>query len=121
MDLPAIRSGAYPEPMADTFASLVDTFKNMGVARAYGPPVNLGGEEIVPVALVSFGFGGGMESEEGASGGGGGGFVLPLGVYRTVNGSPAFRPNTIALLACLVPLVAVAGRAARRAISATRK
>ena len=107
--------------MADTLASLADSFKNIGVTRAYGAPVNLGGEEIVPVALVSFGFGGGTESGEGASGGGGGGFVVPLGVYRTVNGRPAFRPNTIALLACLVPLVGAAGLALRRAIAAARK
>lgn len=65
--------------MADTLALLADSFKNMGVARAYGTPVNLGGEEVVPVALVSFGFGGGTESEEGASGGGGGGFVAAPG------------------------------------------
>jgi len=107
--------------MADTLASLADSFKNMGVTRAYGTPVNLGGEEIVPVALVSFGFGGGTESEEGASGGGGGGFVVPLGVYRTVNGKPAFRPNTIAALVCLVPLVSAAGAAVRRAVRAARK
>ncbi|UKA76371.1 hypothetical protein [Arthrobacter sp. FW306-07-I] len=107
--------------MADTLASLAESFKNMGVTRAYGTPVNLGGEEIVPVALVCFGFGGGTESEEGASGGGGGGFVVPLGVYRTVKGKPAFRPNTIAALVCLVPLVSAAGSAVRKAVRAARK
>ncbi|MDP9890358.1 hypothetical protein [Pseudarthrobacter enclensis] len=107
--------------MADTLASLADSFKNMGVSRAYGTPVNLGGEEIVPVALVSFGFGGGTESEEGASGGGGGGFVVPLGVYRTVNGRPAFRPNTIAALVCLFPLVSVAAAAVRKTVRAVRR
>jgi hypothetical protein len=107
--------------MADTFASLVDTFKNVGVTKAFGAPVNVGGEEIVPVALVSFGFGGGMESEEGASGGGGGGIVLPIGVYRSINGHAAFRPNMIAAVACLVPLLAVAGRAVRRVMIAARK
>ena len=107
--------------MADTLASLADSFKNMGVTRAYGTPVNVGGEEIIPVALVSFGFGGGTEAEEGASGGGGGGFVVPLGVYRTVNGKPAFRPNTIAALVCMVPLVSAAGAAVRKAVRAARK
>ncbi|GGH96392.1 hypothetical protein ACFFGR_06425 [Arthrobacter liuii] len=107
--------------MADTLALLAESFKNMGVARAYGTPVNVGGEEIVPVALVSFAFGGGMEAEEGASGGGGGGFVVPLGVYRTVNGEPVFRPNTIATLVCLVPLVTAAGAALRKAVRAARK
>ncbi|UUL76224.1 hypothetical protein NG819_20290 [Pseudarthrobacter sp. Fe7] len=107
--------------MADTLGLLADSFKNMGVSRAYGTPVNLNGEEMVPVALVSFGFGGGTESEEGASGGGGGGFVVPLGVYVTRNGRPVFRPNTIALLVCMVPLVGAGGVALRRAIVAARR
>lgn len=69
--------------MADTFTSLIEAFKNVGVSKAYGSPVQLGGEEVIPVALVSFGFGGGGEAgEDGASGGGGGGMVIPLGVYR---------------------------------------
>ncbi|WP_411375693.1 hypothetical protein ACLH0K_04790 [Arthrobacter sp. MPF02] len=81
----------------------------------------MGGQEIVPVALVSFGFGGGSESGEGASGGGGGGVVIPLGVYTSSNGRTVFRPNTIATLAGLVPLVTVAGATVRRAITAARK
>jgi hypothetical protein len=107
--------------MADTLASLAETFRNMGVSKAYGDPLNVGGEEIIPVALVWFGFGGGSESEGGPSGGGGGGAVLPLGVYRTVKGRAVFEPNTIATLVCLVPLVSVAGRAVRRAIAAAGK
>ena len=107
--------------MADLLASLADSFKNMGVARAYGTPVNLNGEEMVPVALVSFGYGGGTESAEGASGGGGGGFVVPLGVYRTVNGKPVFRPNTIAVLVCLLPLVLASGATVRKVVRAARK
>lgn len=75
---------AYRGRMTATFSSLVDAFKNVGVARAYGAAIQIGGEEVIPVALVSFGFGGGSEAtDQGASGGGGGGLVLPLGVYRT--------------------------------------
>lgn len=111
--------------MADTFGSLLDLFKNLAVSKAYGEPVNLGGQTVVPVALVSFGFGGGSEGDsasgQGGSGGGGGGIVIPLGVYTNNNGRTAFRPNTIATLACLVPLVAVTGAAVRRAITAARK
>jgi hypothetical protein len=107
--------------MADTFASLVETFKNIGVSRAYGSPIQLGGEEVIPVALVSFGFGGGWEAgQEGASGGGGGGMVLPLGVYRNVGGQVAFRTNTVVALVCLVPLVSAAGAAVRKAIRAAK-
>ena len=107
--------------MADTFASLIESFKNMGVARAYGAPVQLGGEEVIPVALVSFGFGGGGEAgQEGASGGGGGGMVLPLGVYRNVGGQVSFRPNTVVALVCLVPVITALGGAVRRAIRAAK-
>jgi hypothetical protein len=52
--------------------------------------------------------------------GGGGGVVLPLGVYRNVRGHAVFRPNTIAVLVCLVPLVSVIGAAARHAIRAAK-
>lgn len=108
--------------MADTFASLVETFKNIGVSRAYGSPIQLGGEEVIPVALVSFGFGGGGEAgQDGASGGGGGGMVLPLGVYRNVGGQVAFRPNTVVALMCLVPVISAVGAAVRKAILAAKK
>ncbi|MEW9873582.1 hypothetical protein [Arthrobacter sp. HS15c] len=107
--------------MADTFSTLVDTFKNVGVSRAYGSPVQLGGQEVIPVALVSFGFGGGNEADGGASGGGGGGMVLPLGVYRNDGGGVTFRPNTVVTLVCLVPLVSVLGAAVRKAIRAAKR
>lgn len=107
--------------MADTFASLIESFKNIGVSRAYGAPVQLGGEEVIPVAMVSFGFGGGGEAgQEGASGGGGGGMVLPLGVYRNVGGQVSFRPNTVVALVCLVPVITALGGAVRRAIRAAK-
>ncbi|MFP5367407.1 MAG: hypothetical protein ACLGIS_11245 [Actinomycetes bacterium] len=107
--------------MADTFASLVETFKNIGVSRAYGSPVQLGGEELIPVAFVSFGLGGGSEAgQDAASGGGGGGMVVPLGVYRNVGGQVAFRPNTVVTLVCLVPLISAVGAAVRKAIRAAK-
>ena len=106
--------------MTETFSNLVDTFKNVGVARAYGDPVQLGGQEVIPVALVSFGFGGGNEGDDGASGGGGGGMVLPLGVYRNVGGQVAFRPNTVVALVCLVPVITAVGAAVRKAIRAAK-
>ena len=78
--------------MTEALSSLAETFKNVGVSKAYGPAVTVDGEELIPVALVSFGFGGGGNSGSGpagaaaggpgegpAAGGGGGGFVLPLG------------------------------------------
>jgi hypothetical protein len=119
--------------MSEALSSLAETFKNVGVSRAYGPVVRVDGEELIPVALVSFGFGGGGSSEgagsteagtggdAGAAGGGGGGFVLPLGVYgrgRSVRVS--FRPNTVAVLAGLTPLVCALGFAARGVLRAAR-
>ncbi|WP_426977646.1 hypothetical protein ACQCSU_00620 [Pseudarthrobacter sp. O4] len=98
------------------------------MARAYGAAVQVDGEELVPVALVSFGFGGGSEAggtaaaDGGASGGGGGGFVLPLGVYcRGGSGHVVFRPNTIALLAGLAPLVCAVGFSVRGVIRTLRR
>lgn len=107
--------------MADAFPTLIEAFKNVGVSRAYGSPVQLGGEEIIPVALVSFGFGGGGEAgPDGASGGGGGGMVLPLGVYRNVGGQVSFRPNTVVALVCLVPVISAVGAAVRKTIRASK-
>ncbi len=95
--------------MTSALSSLAEAFKNVGVARAYGPAAQVDGEELIPVALVSFGFGGG-------------GFVLPLGVYsRGANGRVAFRPNTIALLAGLAPLVCAVGFSVRGVIRTLRR
>ena len=60
--------------------------------------------------------------QENAAGGGGGGFVLPLGVYsRNASGQVAFRPNTIALLAGLAPLVCAVGYTVRGILRAQRR
>lgn len=117
-------------PMADAFSSLVEAFRNVGVARAYGEPVQIGGEELVPVALVSFGFGGGGDSgtagtSGAAEGGGGGGFVLPLGAYtRNGEGRVVFRANTLTVLLGLVPVVCAVGISLRgvvKAVTANRR
>ncbi|MCX6500628.1 MAG: hypothetical protein NTU93_17835 [Arthrobacter sp.] len=104
--------------MAEALSSLVDAFKNVGVSRAYGAPVQFGGEELIPVALVSFGFGGGSapasDDAPAGTGGGGGGFVLPLGVYAPRRGGGVvFRPNPIALLMGLAPVVCAIGLSLR--------
>ncbi len=104
--------------MADNFASLVETFKNVGVSMAYGAPVRLGGQEIVPAAVVVFGFGGGSEAADRATpagGGGGGGLVVPLGIYRNTGSQVKFRPNPIAVLVFLVPVIVAVGAAVRGA------
>lgn len=126
--------GTYGRGMTEALASLAETFKNVGVSRAYGPGVTVAGEELIPVALVTFGFGGGGNSGAGpagpasggaegpAAGGGGGGFVLPLGVYcRGRDGQVSFRPNTIAVLAGLVPLVCAVGYSVRGVLRTLRR
>lgn len=108
----------------------------MGVARSYGPVMRIDGEELIPVALVSFGYGGGSSgtgpgaaaqgtgpgADPGAAGGGGGGIMLPLGVYgRGRSGRVEFRPNTVAVLAGLTPLVSALGFAVRGVIRTLRR
>ena len=100
---------------------LAEQFKSLGVARTYGEPLQVGGDTVVPVAMVQYGFGGGGDSE-GAAGGGGGGVAVPLGAYIGNGTGPAsFRPNTVALIAVLIPLVWIAGRALARVVRAAKK
>ncbi len=122
--------------MSNLVAGLADSFRSFGVARAYGDPVTIGDQTVIPVALVQYGFGGGgadgaakpragsaESSGNGASGdgpsargaagggGGGGGIVNPLGIYRrNASGVMVFRPNTLAIAMCLIPAAGVAGR-----------
>lgn len=129
------------DPHTNLAVQLAEQFKAFGVARAFGEPVRLGDETVVPVALVQYGFGGGSgrgRSEDGAAaadgaaggrqarqrrgrggGGGGGGTVIPLGVLaRGADGRAAFRPNPLALLVCLVPVIWAGGLAAARVVRA---
>ena len=77
--------------MATIIERLAESVPSWGTKVAYGEKTMLGGEELVPVALVGFGFGGGEgpgPRTEGApagvgqgSGGGGGGYSVPIGAY----------------------------------------
>jgi hypothetical protein len=99
---------------------------------AFGEAVTVGGREIVPAALVIFGFGGGRGSgtrpdrgsgpqgEGEGSAGGGGGYVLPIGAYVSGPNGPAFRPNLLAMVIVSVPLVSAAGWALARLITAAK-
>ncbi|MFD1211820.1 hypothetical protein ACFQ36_07180 [Arthrobacter sp. GCM10027362] len=109
---------------------LAEQFRTFGVAKAFGDPVRVGEETVVPVALVQYGFGGGSGADpkggrkagrrSGESGGGGGGVVIPLGVLaRGRNGRAVFRPNPLAVLVCLVPVVSAFGHAVTRVVRAS--
>lgn len=109
-------------------ASDVEAMKHyaelQGVRLAYGEPVELGGERVVPVAFWAGGAGGGEGHDESGGGGEGagyGGVALPLGVYVGDAYGVRFRPNLIALLAVLTPLSLVAGWALPRLIKALKR
>lgn len=109
--------------LTERLAALVPSW---GAKMAYGERTTLGGQELVPVALVVFGFGGGEGSgempENGStpagrgegSGGGGGGYVVPIGAYVGGPDGLKFRPNPIAIMMVAIPLVSAVGWAAAR-------
>ncbi len=118
--------------MTKIIEMLAESVPSWGTKVAYGEKVTLGGQDLVPVALVGFGFGGGEgsgETPEGdgaptgrgeGSGGGGGGYAVPIGAYVGGPGGLKFRPNVIALIAVSAPLVSTAGIALAQIIRAFR-
>lgn len=93
---------------------------NRGVGLAYGAKQLVDGVELVPVAFVSYGFGGGEGLDQVGSGGGGGGVAIPLGAYVGGADGLRFRPNTIALLAMAIPIISTIGWAISRIVKAGR-
>ena len=118
--------------MANLIEKLAESVPTWGVKLAYGEKTTLGGQELVPVALVGFGFGGGEGSNlspdtgpasagtgEGR-GGGGGGYAVPIGAYVSSPDGLRFRPNRIALLVVAVPVITAGGMALAQIIRAFR-
>ncbi|KQR10417.1 hypothetical protein [Cellulomonas sp. Leaf334] len=118
--------------MTNLLEKLADSVSSWGAALAYGEKVTLGGQELVPVALVGFGFGAGEgsgETPEGGetpagkgegSGGGGGGYSVPIGAYVGGPDGLTFRPNLIAVLVVAAPLVSATGVAVAQVVRAFR-
>jgi len=50
--------------MANLIDKLAESVPSWGTRVAYGEKTTLGGQELVPVALVGFGFGAGQGSKE---------------------------------------------------------
>lgn len=110
--------------------SLTASVPHWGTRMAFGESLTVGGQEIVPAALVMFGFGGGggsgrwPEKDAGpdgqgeGSGGGGGGYILPVGAYVRGPDGLKFRPNAMAMIIVSVPLVSALGWAVARIITA---
>ncbi len=92
----------------------------LGTKVNYGDPMTIGGVEIIPVSIVQFGFGGGSDSS-GDGGGGGGGVSIPVGAYVAGPNGPEFRPNTVVMLAVLVPILGLAGGIISKVAKALRQ
>ena len=118
--------------MSNPLENLTASVSSWGAKLAFGESTTIGGQEVIPAALVVFGFGGGggsgrwpeggavSEGQGEGSGGGGGGYALPLGAYSAGPDGLKFRPNPVALLIVAVPLVSAAGWAIARIIAAAK-
>jgi uncharacterized spore protein YtfJ len=110
--------------MADFVLELADKVAGVGVRTSYADKVEMGGTQIVPVALGAYGFGGGAgkDAEQGeGSGGGGGGWSVPLGAYVSRGGDVRFEPNVLGLMIVAIPLVAATGKALKLIIRALKR
>ncbi|MEJ3404793.1 hypothetical protein WDJ51_08615 [Rathayibacter sp. YIM 133350] len=115
---------------ANPLHDLAESVPSWGTKMAFGPGITVAGQEVVPAALIIFGFGGGAGSgefpEHGSapegqgegSGGGGGGYVLPIGAYVGGPNGVKFRPNPVAIIIVSAPLLSAVGWAIARIISA---
>ncbi|NUR42600.1 MAG: sporulation protein [Streptomyces sp.] len=100
------------------------------VGAVYGEPITRDGVTVVPVARVSFGFGGGAGQESGAArsadGGGGGGGVdaRPLGYIEIRNGTAVYKPIRDPWVDIALPLAAmvvgIVGSKSARALARRR-
>ncbi|QEO09057.1 hypothetical protein [Protaetiibacter larvae] len=111
---------------------LAELVPSWGAKLAYAEKTTVDGVEILPVAIVAFGFGGGEGSGEvpeggktpagkgEGSGGGGGGYGVPIGAYLTGPDGVKFRPNTVALLVAAVPVVSAVGWGVAQVIRACK-
>ncbi|MGN6218617.1 MAG: hypothetical protein ACTHNQ_03865 [Microbacterium sp.] len=116
------------ERLVEKLAAAVPSW---GARIAYGEKSTVGGQDIVPVAIVVFGFGAGEGSGETppteripqgkgeGSGGGGGGVSLPIGAYVSGPSGTVFKPNSIALVIAVTPIV-MSVAAAIASVSAVR-
>ena len=78
--------------MQEIFQSIVE---HASVRTIYGDPISAEGKTVVPVAKISYGFGGGSGRDEqrGSGGGGGGGCVAkPVGVVEITDAGTRFIP-----------------------------
>lgn len=110
--------------MSERLNAAGDAISKTGARLAYGERVDLGHEQIIPVAFWAGGSAEGerdSDAEHRGEGGAIGGVAIPLGAYVGDDYGTRFRPNIIALIAVLTPLVTVTGWALPRLIKALKK
>lgn len=100
--------------MADFTERFAGNIGSWGARMAYGAPTTVGGVEVLPVALIAFGFGAGELDRSASSGpigegGGGSGLSVPIGVYVGEGGGARFVPNTPTLALAVASVVAAVG------------
>jgi hypothetical protein len=86
--------------MTKLIERLADSVPSWGARLAYGEKTTLDGHDLLPVAIVVFGFGGG--------------YAIPIGAYIGGTRGPIFRPNPVAVIIAAAPLVSAAGLALAR-------
>lgn len=99
----------YAVDMPDITLHLRELSASIGVNAAYGEARTVDGQELVPVALVTGGFGSG--DDEGRIGAGAGGVCVPVGAYVRRGDRLHFAPNPVIALAVGVPFAYATGRA----------
>jgi uncharacterized spore protein YtfJ len=104
--------------MTNLTEKLAESMTHRGVKLSFGEKVDLDGVEVMPVALVTYGFGAG--GDDTGNGGGAGGGSIPVGVYLNDEGYVKFQPNLIALLAVSIPVICATGWALSKIIKALR-
>ncbi|WP_312347688.1 hypothetical protein [Actinomyces sp.] len=95
--------------MPDIALELREISASIGVNAAYGETRSVDGQEFVPVAIVTGGFGSG--DDEGRVGAGAGGVSLPVGAYVRRGDRLHFAPNPVVALAVGVPFAYATARA----------
>lgn len=104
----------------DLTAKLAEGVSQRGITLAYGDTQLVGGVELVPVAFVTYGFGGIQDSEQYGDGGGGGGVSIPLGAYVGGADGVRFQPNPLTALAIGVIAIGALGMAVSMVVKAAR-
>lgn len=108
------------EPAGPITRGLAAGVPDRGIGLTVGDVRTIGGMDLLPVALVSYGFGALDESRRFGAGGGAGGVAIPFGAYCVVDGSLRFRPNTIVLGSLLIPIIGTLGLAVSMVVRAIK-